>query len=71
MPANETLAFWWLINAAEMDKSKAPSLLSRSLACLRLELQASRCATSSKLRKEWSNRSETNSRAADLSLIHI
>ena len=55
-----------LVNAAEMDKSKAPSLLSRSLACLRLELQASRCATSSKLRKEWSNRSETNSRAADI-----
>ena len=41
-------------------------LVCRSLQVLRLELKATRCATSVKLRQEWERRLETNARAADV-----
>ena len=31
MPEKETDVCWWVVNATEKDKSKLPSLLSRSL----------------------------------------
>ena len=42
MPEKETDPCWWIVNATEEDKSKPPSMLSRSLACLRLELNQTR-----------------------------
>ena len=56
----------FLANAAEEDRSKAPKLLHRSLACLRIELGQSRIATSAKLKAEWERRSTDNSTAADV-----
>ena len=53
-------------NAAEGDRSKAPKLLCRSLACLRIELGQNRIATSAKLKNEWERRSADNSVAADV-----
>ena len=46
LPADELEPCWWIANATEEDKGKPPRLLSRSLACLRLELNANRVATS-------------------------
>ena len=51
-PADETSSCWWVANASEVDKTQTAKLICRSLSCLRLELQASRCAASAKLRKE-------------------
>ena len=65
-PQKETEACFWLVNATEPDKSKPPSLACRSLACLELELQQSKCATSLKLRKAYDNRSNDNAIAADI-----
>ena len=62
-PQKETEACFWLVNAAEPDKSKPPSLACR---CLDLELQQSKCATSLKLRKAYDNRSNDNAIAADI-----
>ena len=73
-PADETTPCWWLVNPMD-EKTNAPRLLSRSLVCLRLELSATRCATSVKLRLEWEKRLADNARAVAalqaLSLIHI
>ena len=57
---------WWVVNAAEEDRSKPPSLLSRSLACLRLELNQTRCATSSKLRQCYEKRADDNAKVVDV-----
>jgi len=56
----------FLVNAAEEDRGKAPKLLCRSLACLRIELGQSRIATSAKLKAEWERRSADNAVAADV-----
>ena len=52
-PVDESCSCWWVANAAEEDKTHPVKLKCRSLACLRLELQTSRVATISKLKKEW------------------
>ena len=61
-PADETSPCWWLANAAaakaadEEDQEAPVKLVCRSLQVLRLELRATRCATSLKLRQEWERR---------------
>ena len=64
-PENETCSCWWISNYNEPDKTQPCRLICRSLTGLRLELEASRCATTQKLRREWERRLETNARAAD------
>ena len=64
IPPDESCPCWWITNPRG-DVAGEPKLLSRSLVCLRLELHASRCATSSKLRHEWERRLEDNARAVD------
>ena len=66
LPAKETDPCWWLTNARAQDKSQPPTLCSRSIACLRLELHHSRCATSRGLQREWEERREDNAGAADV-----
>ena len=56
----------FLTNAAEADRSKAPKLLCRALACLRIELGQNRIATSAKQKAERERRSADNSVAADV-----
>ena len=46
-PADETTPCWWLVNPRD-EITNSPRLLSRSVVCLRLELNATRYATSSK-----------------------
>ena len=53
------------MNPTEADKSKAPSLLSRSVGLLRVELSESQIASTAKLRKEFEKRNEDNSVACD------
>ena len=65
-PATETESCWWIANASEVDRSQRLKLVCKSLAVLRLELQAKRCATSAKLRQEYERRVETNARAVDV-----
>ena len=65
-PAKETDKCFWLVNATEPDKAKPPSLACRSLACLRLELERNKTASSVKLRTAYDNRSNDNSIAADV-----
>ena len=55
-----------MVNAAEEDRTKSPRLLSRSLACLRLELNQTRCATSSKLRQCYEKRADDNAKVVDV-----
>ncbi len=55
-PPDEAAPCWWLSNAAAADASLPPRLLSRSLACLRLELRHARCATTAKLRSAYESR---------------
>ncbi len=62
-PPDETSSCWWVANAAEKDQTQEVKLICRSLTCLRLELQASRCATSGKLTKEWERRLYDNEAA--------
>ena len=50
----------------EPDKTKPPSLACRSLACLRLELEQNKTASSVKLRTAYDSRSQDNSIAADI-----
>ena len=70
-PADETSPCWWLANAAaakaadEEDQEAPVKLVCRSLQVLRLELRATRCATSLKLRQEWERRLETSGRSVD------
>lgn len=59
-PADRSASCWWVANASEDDKSHTINLKWRSLACHRLELQASRLATTGNLRKEWERRVHTN-----------
>ena len=54
------------MNPTEADKSKAPSLLSRSVGLLRVELSESQIASTAKLRKEFEKRNEDNSTACDV-----
>ena len=54
------------MNPTEPDKSKAPSLLSRSVGLLRVELSESQIASTAKLRKEFEKRNEDNSVACDV-----
>jgi hypothetical protein len=42
-PPDEAAPCWWITNKDELEKP--PRFLSRSLACLRLELQHARVAT--------------------------
>ena len=65
-PPDETASCWWIANAADQDRTQLVKLVCRSLAVLRLELHASRCATSPKLRQEWERRAENNARAVDV-----
>ena len=65
-PAKETTPCWWLVNAVEEDKTKPPSLLSRSLAGIWLELNASRCVTNAKFRRAYQRRAEDNAQAVDV-----
>ena len=58
-PEDETAPCWWLINAAD-EQTRPPILVSRSLACMRLEINQHRLATTSKLRHEWDKRTEHN-----------
>ena len=54
------------MNPKEEDQTKAPSLLSRSVGLLRLELSNSQIASTEKLRKEFITRSEENSKACNI-----
>ena len=54
------------VNATEADKTKEPSLISRSVAVLKLELAESQIASTAKLRKEFQKRSDDNSMACDV-----
>ena len=65
-PDKESSPCWWLVNPCDDDRTQTPKLLSRSLACLRLELQEQRLATTSKVLRERETRSEHNSRAAEV-----
>ena len=62
VPVDETAPCWWITNPCD-DGTKPPRLLSRSLVCMRLELNAKRCATGIKLRLEWERRLEDNVKA--------
>ena len=55
MPQAEIEACWWLANPND-DPSKPPTLLCRSLLCMQLELNQSRCASSAKLRQTYERR---------------
>ena len=48
-PTSESSPCWWLVNPTCPDKTQPPTLLSRSSACLRLELGQQRIATSSRI----------------------
>ena len=65
VPEDETAPCWWIVNPCDAA-TKPPRLLSRSLVCLRLELNVKRCATSLKLRLEWERRLENNAKAVDV-----
>ena len=65
-PDKESSPSWWLINPCDEDRTQPPKLLSRSLACLRLELQQQRVATTSKVKREREVRTEQNAHAVDV-----
>ena len=65
-PDKESSPCWWLTNPHEEDRSQPLRLLSRSLATLRLELGQQRLATTSKILRERTARSEQNLRAAEV-----
>ena len=54
------------MNPTEPDRTKAPSLLSRSVGLLRVEISESQIASTAKLRKEFEKRNEDNSTACDV-----
>lgn len=64
-PRDETCVAWFIANAGEQDPEAQVKLVAKSLACLRLELHATRCATSYKLRQAWERRLEENGLAVD------
>ena len=59
------------VNANEEDRTQAPSLLSRSLGLIRLELSNSQIASAAKLRHEFQKRSNDNSTACDILHNHL
>ena len=65
-PADETASCWWVANAAEIEGEAPVKLVCRSLHVLRLELHATRRASSVKLRQERERRLENNARAVDV-----
>ena len=65
-PADETAPCWWVANAADAEGETPVKLVCRSLQVLRLELHATRLASSTKLRQEWERRVEGNARAVDV-----
>ena len=65
-PDKESGPCWWLVNPCDEDRTQPPKLLSRSLACLRLELQEQRVATTSKVKRERETRTEQNARAVEV-----
>ena len=65
MPPKETSPCWWLVNP-RAEATKPPSLLSRSFACIRLELKSSRVASSTSLRQTHEKRSEDNAKACEV-----
>ena len=52
MPEKETSPCWWLTNSCDSDRTQAPKLLCRSLACMRLQVQSDRIATTAKEKAE-------------------
>jgi len=64
-PFDETCSCWFIANAGGDDKEQPVRLIGKSLACLRLELYATRCATSLKLRQTWERRIEENRLAVE------
>ena len=58
------------VNPKEEDRTKAPSLLSRSVGLLKLEVSDSQIASTSKLRNEFQKRSNDNSTACDVLYNH-
>ena len=58
------------VNATEEDRTKAPSLLSRSVGLLRMELAEGQIASTDKLRNEFQKRSNDNSTACDVLYNH-
>ena len=66
MPEKENAPCWWLITPGEEDLTKPPTILSRSLLGLRLELNQTRMATSQKLRHTYEARAEANAAAVDV-----
>ena len=65
-PEKESTKCWWIVNPCEEDRMQPPKLLSRSLACLRLELNEQRTATTAKVLHERETRSAQNLRAAEV-----
>jgi hypothetical protein len=65
MPEKETDPCWWLTNTKD-EPSKRPSFLCRSLACMTLELNQNRVASTTKLRQAYENRAEQNAKVVDL-----
>lgn len=49
-PEKECVPCWWLVNAADADKTKQPAFACRSLVCLTLELNQNKCADPSRRR---------------------
>ena len=54
------------MNPTEPDKTKAPSLQSRSVGLLRVGISESQIASTAKMRKEFEKRNEDNSVACDV-----
>jgi len=70
-PPDETCSCWFIANAGETDKEKPVRLVARNLACLRMELRDTRCATSVKLRQTWERRLEENNLAVAILQNHV
>ena len=54
------------VNAREADKTKAPTLIPRSVGLLRVELTENQVASTAKLSREFEKRSADNSTACDV-----
>ena len=67
---DHSLCFVAEVNATEEDRTKAPSLLSRSVGLLRVELAEGQVASTAKLRNEFQKRSNDNSTACDVLYKH-
>ena len=67
---HHSLCFVAEVNATEEDRTKTPSLLSRSVGLLRVELAEGQVASTAKLRNEFQKRSNDNSTACDVLYKH-